>query len=85
MYISSGKERCEVLASYMIENHATVRLTAAYFGISKSTVHKDITYNLKKVNAQLYKSVKALLEKNKKERHIRGGEATKLKYQKMHI
>ena len=80
MYISSEKERCVILASYLVENKSTVRAVAARFGISKSTVHKDITQILKKVNPLLYMEVQAVLEKNKNERHIRGGEATKNKY-----
>lgn len=80
MYISSDKERCVVLAAYLIENKATVRAVAAHFGISKSTVHKDITQNLKKVNQSLYEQAKEILDINKQERHIRGGEATKRKY-----
>ena len=80
MYISSGKERCAILAAYLVENRTTVRAVAAHFGISKSTVHKDITQNLKKINLPLYYQAKAILELNKKERHLRGGEATKQKY-----
>lgn len=80
MYISSGKERCVVLAAYLVENRTTVRAVATHFGISKSTVHKDITQNLKKVNRTLYYQAKIILEQNKKERHLRGGEATKQKY-----
>ena len=79
-YISSEKERCVILASYLVENKSTVRAVAARFGISKSTVHKDITQNLKKANKTLYHEVQSILEQNKKERHIRGGEATKKKY-----
>ena len=75
-----GKERCEVFADYVIENSATVRQTAAYFGISKSTVHKDLSVKLKYVNKTQYNQVKHILEVNKSERHIRGGEATKKKY-----
>ena len=81
MYLSSGKERSVVLALYIIENNATVRSTASRFGISKSTVHKDVTQTLKNINKSLYLDVKSVLEKNKEERHIRGGEATKKKYQ----
>lgn len=73
-------ERCEKLAVYLIENKATVRQTAKEFGISKSTVHKDITDKLSKVNKELYKQVEKILKKNKQERHLRGGEATKRKY-----
>ena len=85
MYISPNKERCVLLALYLIENQATVRATAKKFGISKSTVHKDITQNLKKSNAALYKQVQQILEHNKDERHLRGGEATKQKYLKQRI
>ncbi len=80
MYISSGKERCVILAAYLVENRTTVRAVATHFGISKSTVHKDITQNLKKINRTLYYQAKMILEQNKKERHLRGGEATKQKY-----
>lgn len=80
MYLASGKERCVVLALYIIENNATVRAAAARFGISKSTVHKDVTQTLKAINKSLYLDVKSVLAKNKEERHIRGGEATKQKY-----
>ena len=80
MYLASGKERCVVLGLYIVENNATVRTTAVRFGISKSTVHKDVTQTLKNINRSLYLDVKSVLEKNKEERHIRGGEATKKKY-----
>ena len=83
MYISSGKERCVILASYLVENNSTVRGVAAHFGISKSTVHKDITQTLKRVNKPLYYQVKQVLGINKQERHIRGGEATRRKYQNL--
>ena len=83
MYLSSDKERCVILGTYLVENNATVRAVAARFGISKSTVHKDVTRNLKGVNKALYEDVKRVLEKNKEERHIRGGEATKIKYRDM--
>lgn len=73
-------ERSVILGEYLVDNKTTVREVAKRFGISKSTVHKDITENLKKKNKQLYKCVKEVLEKNKQERHIRGGEATKNKY-----
>jgi putative DeoR family transcriptional regulator (stage III sporulation protein D) len=75
-----GKERCEAFAEYVIDNSATVRQTAAYFGISKSTVHKDLSVKLRGVNKTKYYLVKEILEVNKSERHIRGGEATKRKY-----
>ena len=80
MYLASGKERCVVLGLYIVENNATVRATAKRFGISKSTVHKDVTQNLKNINKSLYIDVKSVLEKNKEERHLRGGEATRNKY-----
>ena len=74
------EERAVEVATYIIENNATVRATAKRFGISKSTVHKDVTIILKNVNRSLYLDVKSVLEKNKEERHLRGGEATKKKY-----
>ena len=80
MYISAEKERCVLLANYIIENHATVRFTAMRFGISKSTVHKDVTEVLPHVNRALYLHVKYVLNQNKQERHLRGGQATKNKY-----
>ena len=75
-----GRKRCELLADYLIRNNTTVRATALYFGISKSTVHKDLTERLCKTNPPLFLNVKAVLDKNKAERHLRGGEATKRKY-----
>lgn len=80
MYISTAKERCIVLGTYMVENNLTVRAVAQKFGISKSTVHKDVTQTLKRTNIKLYEEVKKVLEKNKQERHLRGGEATRQKY-----
>ena len=71
---------CE-LAVYMIETGSTVRSTAQKFGISKSTVHKDMQNRLPKCNKLLYEQVRTVLERNKRERHIRGGMATKRKYQ----
>ena len=76
------EERAVRLAEYIVENEATVRAAASAFGISKSTVHKDITERLQKVDYPLYLQVKAVLDKNKQERHIRGGMATKRKYAK---
>ena len=76
-----AKERCEALAEYFIEKETTVREVAKKFLISKSTVHKDLTYKLSNINPALYHEVKKLLDKNKMERHLRGGEATKKKYQ----
>ena len=80
VYYNSIEERCEALANYLIENKATVRDTAKVFGVSKSTVHKDITEKLSKINYPLYETVWSILQKNKLERHLRGGEATKRKY-----
>ena len=76
------KDRSEILAKYVIETGATVRACAVRFGISKSTVHKDLTQKLKYENNGMYLEVKEILEKNKSERHIRGGEATRKKYLK---
>lgn len=73
-------DRPEVLGEYVIENGSTVRAAAIHFGISKSTVHKDLAYKLKRINPPLYSAVKEILDKNKSERHIRGGEATRRKY-----
>ena len=75
-----GRERCIVLGEYLIQNQATVRSAAQAFGISKSTVHKDVTQALRTSNKGLYLEVQKLLQKNKLERHLRGGEATKKKY-----
>lgn len=80
MYISTAKARCVVLGTYLVENQATVRATARQFKISKSTVHKDVTVSLRRVDPSLYTQVMAVLERNKDERHLRGGEATKKKY-----
>ena len=68
------------LAVYMIETGATVRAAARHFGISKSTVHKDLSYRLKQYNYSLYLQVRRILDLNKQERHIRGGMATRKKY-----
>lgn len=75
-----NQERCVILGHYIVENNATVRAAAKQFGISKSTVHQDITTKLEQVNRQLHDEVKAVLDKNKQERHLRGGQATKKKY-----
>jgi len=73
------KRACE-LAVYMIETGATVRSAARHFGISKSTVHKDLSHRLKQINYALYVQVRQILDVNKQERHIRGGMATRKKY-----
>ena len=77
------KERSEILGEYIIDKKSTVRAAAKAYGISKSTIHKDITEKLPHINSALYKEVKKVLETNKKERHIRGGMATKHKYEMM--
>ena len=74
------EERAVELAQYIIENRTTVRAAAGTFGISKSTVHKDLSERLPRLNKALYLQVKAVLEENKAERHIRGGIATRRKY-----
>jgi len=74
------RERCVVLGEYLLEHAATVRSAAQVFGISKSTVHKDVTDRLRHVNNALWMQVQELLTKNKQERHLRGGEATRKKY-----
>ena len=79
-YTATNKERCVVLASYLVENKATVRAVAGKFGISKSTVHKDVTETLSRVDPVMYAEVREVLDVNKQERHLRGGEATRKKY-----
>ena len=74
------EERAINVANYIIEHNATVRQAAKAFGISKSTVHKDVTEKLRHENRELHDAVKKVLEYNKSERHLRGGEATKQKY-----
>lgn len=74
------EKRAYDLAVYVIENGATVRAAAQKFGISKSTVHKDLTQRLPKLNSGLYRQVRQVLDENKQERHIRGGLATRRKY-----
>ena len=74
------EERVLEVAKYIIDSKATIRKTARIFGVSKSTVHKDITERLPKLNPQIAKEAKQILDINKAERHIRGGKATKMKY-----
>ncbi len=74
------EERSVELAHYIIESKDTVRGAAKKFGVSKSTVHKDVSERLKKINPSLAKEVRVVLDENKAERHIRGGMATKRKY-----
>ena len=75
-----GADRAVILGEYILETGATVRGAAKVFKISKSTVHKDVTERLRRSNPQLYREVKKVLERNKQERHIRGGMATRRKY-----
>ena len=77
------EERAVSLALYIIENNATVRKAAKEFNISKSTVHKDVSERLAGINETLHKQVKQVLEQNKAERHIRGGMATRNKYERL--
>lgn len=79
MYNDIEERACDV-ARFIVENRSTVRAAAKEFGISKSTVHKDITQRLEKVNPSLFNQVRVLLDTNKAERHIRGGLATRRKY-----
>ena len=74
------EDRARQLAVYIIENEATVRSAAQHFGISKSTVHKDLCQRLPLCDPPLYRQVRAILDKNRQERHIRGGMATRRKY-----
>ncbi len=74
------EDRACRLAIYMIENGGTVRAAAARYGVSKSTVHKDLTRRLPEIDPALYRQVKEILERNKAERHLRGGAATRRKY-----
>lgn len=73
-------DRCIQLGEHIAKNAVTVRAAAKKFGVSKSTVHKDVSVRLKKLNPSLYRKVQKILEINKKERHIRGGIATRKKY-----
>jgi len=73
-------ERAIELGRYIAETNSTVRATGKKFGVSKSTVHTDVTVRLRKINPALYNEVRRVLQKNKEERHIRGGIATKEKY-----
>lgn len=78
------EERAIEIANYIIENNATVRQTAKTFGISKSTVHKDVTDRLAQINPSFATEVRKVLDTNKSERHIRGGMATREKYMQNH-
>ena len=76
------EQRAIEVAEYMIKEHTTVRDVAKRFGISKSTVHKDVTERLPEINLTLYEQVRKVLDINKAQRHLRGGQATKRKYEK---
>ncbi|NLC07138.1 MAG: sporulation transcriptional regulator SpoIIID [Syntrophomonadaceae bacterium] len=76
------RDRVLELGNYILETTATVRQTADLFGVSKSTVHKDVTERLPRINPELAYQVRLILEHNKAERHIRGGEATRRKYRR---
>ncbi|MBO4935104.1 MAG: sporulation transcriptional regulator SpoIIID [Clostridia bacterium] len=77
---ASYERRAAEIGEYILESNATVRTAAKRFGVSKSTVHKDVAERLLAVDPSLYRQVRAVLDKNKSERHIRGGEATRRKY-----
>ncbi|MBQ8289801.1 MAG: sporulation transcriptional regulator SpoIIID [Clostridia bacterium] len=79
----TSRERAKLLGEFVVETGATVRHTASVYGISKSTVHKDLTERLKYIDPSLFKEVKRVLDNNKAERHLRGGEATRLKYRRL--
>ena len=77
------RERVLIVAAYIAEHQVTVRTAAALFDVSKSTVHSDMTVRLPAIDAARYKKVKSILDKNREERHVRGGESTKRKYENM--
>ena len=79
MQTNRDERACE-LARWIVENNATVRAAAKRFGISKSTVHKDLSERLRQIDRLLYEKVRLVLEQNKAERHLRGGDATRRKY-----
>lgn len=79
------RQRVLEISQYIIETKATVRQTAQIFGVSKSTVHKDVTERLPQINQQLAQQVRQVLAQNKAERHLRGGEATRRKYKEREV
>ena len=79
------EKRAQALAEYIVETKATVRAAAKRFDVSKSTVHTDVSLRLKEIDFELYEQARAVLDKNKAERHIRGGNATREKYRKVHL
>lgn len=80
--MTRSEDRAVLLGQYIIKNKATVRETAAWSGISKSTVHSDVTKKLSRIDSGLYTQVRKILDENKAERHMRGGMATKEKWKK---
>lgn len=82
-HIQDTGRRAEALGEYIVEHRATVRAAAAATGISKSTVHKEVTQRLREIDSDLYAKVRDILEVNKSERHIRGGNATREKYRRL--
>lgn len=79
------EKRAEALAEYIIETKATVRTAAKRFDVSKSTVHTDVSMRLKEIDHDLYERVRLVLDENKAQRHIRGGNATKEKYKRCRL
>jgi putative DeoR family transcriptional regulator (stage III sporulation protein D) len=79
------EERAMEIANYIIDTNATVREAARVFKVSKSTVHKDVSERLPKINPGIANEVKKILDKNKAERHIRGGKATRMKYRQQKL
>ena len=73
-------EKAEIYAKYIIKNKSTIRKTAKIYGVGKSTVHNEVSNKLQFINKRLYRKVQKILAKNFKEKHLRGGEATRLKY-----
>lgn len=73
-------ERAEIYAKYIVKNKTTIRNTAKFYGVGKSTVHNEVSNKLKEINKRLYRKTQKILTKNFREKHIRGGEATRLKY-----
>lgn len=82
---SCWRERCIVIGRYMVENQCTVRKAAEFFEVSKSTVHKDVAQRLEYLDRSLYYEVRSVLRKNKAQRHLRGGEATRKKFLKQKL
>ena len=82
--IETIEDRARLLGRYIVENKTTVRGAAGRFGLSKSSVHKDVTARLYYIDRSLWTQVRAVLEENKRERHLRGDEATREKYRRMH-